>query len=86
MLLFLTIYESLHDTLVLITYARKPSLNSHAGIFSRTRSLNVGSSLHSHPYVVYASRESSCESVKLYMLAKLLLLDNAISNKLSCAG
>ena len=70
--------------MALITYARKHPLNDHADVFSGTRGLNVGLSLHSHPYVVHASSEGCGESVYLHMIARTFL-NNAVSTKFSCA-
>ena len=52
-----------------IAYAQKPPLDAHADIFSRTRGLNFGLSLHLHSNFVYASKEGSSESTHLRRLA-----------------
>ena len=45
----------------LFGHARKPPLNAHVYISSRTRGLNFGQSVHLDPYFVYASSEGSGE-------------------------
>ena len=66
---FIPLYKSFHESLILITSPRKPPLNAHVDVSSGTRGLNVGSSLHTHPHVAYASNVGCGESVHLHMLA-----------------
>ena len=55
--------------LVLITYAQKPSLNTHADISNGTRGLMLGLRLYLIPIFVYASSEGSGKSAHLRGLA-----------------
>ena len=57
----MTIIEPELEILVLIAYTQTHPLNTQADISSRSRGLNFGLSLHLHPNLVYASRESSGE-------------------------
>ena len=50
------------------------------------RGLNLGLSLHLHPYFEYAGRESSGECSFCKGVPKPSLLDNEVSTKISCAG
>ena len=45
-----------------IAYGQMPLLNAHADLFSWTRGLMFGLSLHLHPYFVYVSSEGCGES------------------------
>ena len=51
-----------HDKLVLITYAKRPLLNVHAGISSGARGLIFCLSLHLYTYFACVSCEGSDES------------------------
>ena len=51
-----------HLTQVLL-YVTKPPISTHVDVSSGARGLNFGLSLYQHPYFVYASSESSGESV-----------------------
>ena len=53
-----------------LSHLRKPSIKHHADISSRTRGPNFGTSLHLHPYFVYASSEGSGEYVHMRRLAR----------------
>ena len=59
--------------LVLITYAQKPPLNTHADVIIGVKFLNSGSSLHLHPYYAYANNEGSGESAHLRSLARVFV-------------
>ena len=54
------------------------TLNSRpADIFSRARGLNVGLSLHPHPYFVYVSREGSGECAFVQVHVSIQMSENA---------
>ena len=70
--------KPVHKISVLIAYAQKPPLNSHADLYSRDRSLHFGPSLHLHSNFVYASSKGSSQTADAQ--ARLsLLLTNALS-------
>ena len=81
-----SLYGPSHETSVLIAYAQKPTLNTHADIFSEACGLKFGLSLHLYPYIVYANIKGTGQSVHLHRSPPVLsLLHNAISTKISCA-
>ena len=53
----------LNHILIISSYAQQPSFNTHADVSSRYRGLKFGTSLHLHPFFVYASIKTSSESV-----------------------
>ena len=65
------------------TYMQMPPLNTDANVSSRARGLKFGLSLHLHPYFMCAVKAllSLC-----ICLPEHSLPNNAISNKISCAG
>ena len=65
---------------------RKPPLNAHAYVSSGARGLNIGSRLHTHPYVVHASSEGSCESTFAHARLNFCCSTMHISTKLPCVG
>ena len=50
-------FETACEILILITFEKNPPLKAHAGISG----LNIGLSLHLHPYFIYVSNEGSGE-------------------------
>ena len=77
-------YGSVHDNLVVITYAQRPLINAHADVSSRARNLNLSLSLHLHPYFEYASSQGSDEHMHRLAWAFVAPLVATIT-KISCA-
>ena len=65
---------------------KKPPLNAHADVSSWDRNLNIGQSLHLHPYFVFGSSKAFGHSTHLRRLAIAFTVDNAIISKFTCAG
>ena len=50
--------QPVDDISILITYARMPPLNAHAGVSISTRGLNIELILYLHPYFNRSSSEA----------------------------
>ena len=48
-------------------------LNVHSDIYSGVRDLNVGLSLHQHPYFLNESSLGSCKSARLHRLVQAIV-------------
>ena len=84
MLHFIWVLTVCKSTLLGVSSIQK--VQHHVQLFSKSRELNVGLSLHLHPYFVNASSEGSGKSAHLHRLIWALLLYNAITSKISRAG
>ena len=57
----------IHEILVLIAYAQKLPINTHADASSGARVLNFSQSIHLHPYFENANSKGSGEYVQTHL-------------------